>query len=175
MTLIEQSVDSDDLQQASPEAGDFSFTFYQQTVRSWFIGETVLSVQVVTQSYFTVRPRETVELKSSGSKREMNAVLKGFNSDVEKWFEYIRKSFSKSVAGCLSVSMWCCFLFSLSLTWFKNRELMFFYHFPPTHPLLHLPKTLNRIPEQGGESAPYLKKSTKKFVSVGDSKNKRLI
>lgn len=74
-------------------------------MRSWFISGTVLLVQVVTQSYFAVRPRETVELKSSGWKREMNAVLKGLNSDMEKDLNTFVKSFSKSVAGCLSVSV----------------------------------------------------------------------
>lgn len=37
---VEQSVDSDDLQQESPEAGDFYIYILPVTVRSWFIGQT---------------------------------------------------------------------------------------------------------------------------------------
>lgn len=44
-TEFEQSVDSDDLQQEAPEAGDVYIYILPVTVRSWFTGQTVLSVR----------------------------------------------------------------------------------------------------------------------------------
>lgn len=81
----------------SPEAGDVYIYILPVATRV-----LVLLVRLSSQSAYDkkkvslqARPRKTAELKSGDSKHEMNAILKGINT--EKDFKYIRKSFSKSV------------------------------------------------------------------------------
>lgn len=53
---------------------------------------------------------------------------------------------------------------------------MLFYHYPPTHPLLALPKThLIEYSSKEERLRFFSKKSKNKIVSVGNSKNKQQI
>lgn len=157
--LVEQSVDSDDLQQESPEAGDVYIYILPVTVRSWFTGGTVLSVQVVTQCYLPVRPRETVELKSNELKRDINAVVKGSKSDTQKDFNTFA-SHSGNLSQVVPVRQCDAVLFSFfSHMVLKTESWCFFFLSLPSYSLITPPaKTLIRICEQGGESMLFLKK-----------------
>lgn len=136
MTLIEQSADGDDLQPEPPETGDFCFlhsSSHRAALVYWW--DCPLS------------PGSNAELFCNGAKRNSRTQKQWIQTwnecsceriqltDMEKALNTFVKSLSKSAAGCLSVM-------PFFLTWIKNRELMLCYHFPPTRPLLHLPKHL---------------------------------
>lgn len=87
-----------------------------------------------------------------------------------KRFYYICKSFSKSVAGCLGVSMWC---FNFFLTWFKKKKKKradAVLSLPSYSPITPPAKTLTRARRVCAFS-----QKAKIKLSVGDSKNKQPI
>lgn len=94
---MEQSVERDDLQQEPPGAGDLYIYILPVSARSWFVGETVLSVRVVTQLFYSAAKRNRATQKQWIESPER------INSDMEKYFNTFASHSANCVAGSLGV------------------------------------------------------------------------